>query len=146
MFLQAPNDVAWTSHACSRSTPTKPTGNLDVCLLLPQFPRRRCWHVFVNAQWRSMDEPCMPSSAHAARLQIPQDALDVRLSLPYSTHRRRRRVFINAQWRSMDNPCMLSSAQAARLLSPRGAYVVCLPSPQANTSSPLYMLKKVLPM
>ena len=142
MFLQAPNDVARTSHACPRSTPTKPTGNLDVCLLLPQFPHRRCRHVFVNAQWRGTDEPCMPSSAHAARLQIPQDALDVRLPLPYSTHRRRRRVFINAQWCSTDKPSIPSSANAARLLSPRDAFVVCLPAPQFdfNTSTPLYML------
>ena len=90
----------------------------------------------------------MLSSAHAARLQIPQGALDVRLPLPHSTHRHHRRVFIKAQWRSTDNQSIPSSAHTPRLLSPRDAYVVCLLAPQSafNTSTPLYMLKKVLPM
>ena len=102
-------------------------------------PRRRRGHVFVSAQRRSTDEPCMPSSSHAARLLSPQDAHGIRLVTPRSPRRRRRHVFASAQRRSTDEPCMPSSAHAARLLSPRDAYAVCLPAPQSasNTSTPL---------
>ena len=131
-----------------RSTPTKPTERHQRPPAFASIAPQMSLLCFLDAQRRIMDEPCMPSSAHVARLQIPQDALDVRLPLPPSTHRQRRRVYINAQQRSTDKQCMPSSAHATRLLRPRDAYDVCLPAPQSafNTSTPLYMLKKVLPM
>ena len=52
-----------------------PPDALDVFLPLPHSTHRRHRRVFINAQQRSTDKPCMPSSAHAARLPSPQATL-----------------------------------------------------------------------
>ena len=67
-----------------RSTPTKPTGRPRRPPAVAHSTRRRRRRVFVNAQRRSTDKPCMPSSAHAARLLSPRDAYAVCLPAPQS--------------------------------------------------------------
>lgn len=69
----------------------------DIRLVTPQSPRTPRQLVFVNANLRSTDEPCMPSSAVATHLQSPQDAHGVRLVIPHAPHKRRRHVFVNCQ-------------------------------------------------
>ena len=92
--------------------------------------RRR--HVFASSQRRSTDKPCMPSSAHSARLLSPQDALDVCLLLHQLPRKRRLHVFVDAQRRITHEPYMPSSAHAARLQIPLDTLDVRLPLPYST--------------
>ena len=102
----------------------------------PQTPRICRGRVFINAQQRSTDKPCILSSAHAACLLSPPDALDVCLLLPQFPRKRRWHVFVDAQRRIMHEPYMPSSAHAARLQIPLDTLDVRLPLPHSTHRRP----------